>query len=81
MQGPQSANGAGAAVVRCRDCLPYPFLCGDCDEQRHGSFFALSNRDSLVSGLILPLPPSTGFMQAAGQISVKQLGKITCKCN
>ncbi|XP_065140166.1 uncharacterized protein [Paramisgurnus dabryanus] len=67
---------SNAAVVRCRDCLPYPFLCGDCDEQRHGSFFVLHNRDSLVSGFLQPLPPSTGFMQAAVQISIKQLVRL-----
>lgn len=62
--------------MRCRDCLPYPFLCAGCDEKRHGSFFVLHNRDSLVSGFVQPLPPSTGFCQEAGQISVKHLGKI-----
>jgi len=67
---------SSAAVVRCRDCLPYPFLCAGCDEKRHGSFFVLHNRDSLVSGFVQPLPPSTGFCQEAGQISVKHLGKI-----
>lgn len=67
---------SNASVVRCRDCLPYPFLCAECDEKRHGSFFVLHNRDSLVSGFVQPLPPSTGFFQAAGQISVKHLGKI-----
>ncbi len=73
--------GSNAAVVCCRDCLPYPFLCGACDEQRHGSYFVLHNRDSLVSGFLQPLPPCTGFMQAAGQISVKQLGKIMLLCS
>ncbi|KAK7136762.1 hypothetical protein R3I93_016962 [Phoxinus phoxinus] len=27
---------SNAAIVRCRDCLPYPFLCASCDEKRHG---------------------------------------------
>ncbi|KAG1952334.1 hypothetical protein F2P79_010255 [Pimephales promelas] len=67
---------SSAAVVRCRDCLPYPFLCAGCDEKRHGSFFVLHNRDSLVSGFVQPLPPSTGFCQEAGQISVKHLVRL-----
>ncbi|XP_067309407.1 uncharacterized protein [Pseudorasbora parva] len=67
---------SSAAIVCCRDCLPYPFLCAGCDEKRHGSFFVLHNRDSLISGFLQPLPPTTGFCQAAGHISVKQLVRL-----
>ncbi|CAM4675049.1 unnamed protein product [Leuciscus chuanchicus] len=42
------------AVVRCLDCLPFPFLCEDCDTAVH-SRFVLHNRESLTGGFRQPL--------------------------
>ncbi|XDV45515.1 hypothetical protein PO909_013602 [Leuciscus waleckii] len=42
------------AVVRCLDCLPFPFLCEDCDTLVH-SRFVLHNRESLTGGFRQPL--------------------------
>ncbi|XP_077104189.1 uncharacterized protein LOC143757090 [Siphateles boraxobius] len=41
-------------VVRCLDCLPFPFLCEDCDNAVH-SRFVLHNRESLTGGFLQPL--------------------------
>lgn len=45
---------AKQAVVRCLDCLPFPFLCEDCDTAVH-SRFVLHNRESLTGGFRQPL--------------------------
>ncbi|CAM4416118.1 unnamed protein product [Leuciscus chuanchicus] len=42
------------AVVRCLDCLPFPFLCEDCDTAVH-SRFVLHNGMSLTGGFRQPL--------------------------
>ncbi|KAK7133235.1 hypothetical protein R3I94_015188 [Phoxinus phoxinus] len=42
------------AVVRCLDCLPFPFLCEDCDTAVH-SRAVLHNRESLTGGFLQPL--------------------------
>ncbi|XP_066504235.1 uncharacterized protein [Hoplias malabaricus] len=64
--------GNKKAVVRCGDCLPYPFLCAGCDIDRHGHY-PLHNRDAIVSGFLEPLPPTACFTHDDDQPSLKQL--------
>ncbi|XDV13820.1 hypothetical protein PO909_002147 [Leuciscus waleckii] len=50
--------GNGPAVIRCCDCRPHPFLCGQCDVRVHqGQVF--HNRDSMTLAFFHPLPPTT----------------------
>ncbi|XP_056121567.1 uncharacterized protein LOC130099786 [Rhinichthys klamathensis goyatoka] len=50
--------GNGPAVIRCSDCRPHPFLCGQCDVRVHrGQVF--HNRDSMTHAFFHPLPPTT----------------------
>ncbi|XP_052417776.1 uncharacterized protein LOC127962265 [Carassius gibelio] len=50
--------GNGPAVIRCCDCRPHPFLCGQCDVRVHrGHVF--HNRDSMTHAFFNPLPPTT----------------------
>ncbi|XP_077050341.1 uncharacterized protein LOC143698740 [Siphateles boraxobius] len=50
--------GNSPAVIRCSDCRPHPFLCGQCDVRVHrGQVF--HNRDSMTHAFFHPLPPTT----------------------
>ena len=66
--------GNKKAVVRCRDCLPYPFFCAECDIDKH-DFSPLHNRDAIVSGFLEPLPPTACFTHVNDQTTLKQLSK------
>ncbi|CAL8294724.1 unnamed protein product [Arctogadus glacialis] len=46
------------AVVRCRDCLPRPLFCAECDVVMH-TRHPLHNRDASTLGFFQPLPPTT----------------------
>ncbi|XP_049329823.1 uncharacterized protein LOC111196334 isoform X1 [Astyanax mexicanus] len=46
------------AVLRCQDCLPKQYYCEDCDLSFH-AVFVLHNRDSMVDGFFMPIPPTT----------------------
>ncbi len=61
----------GPAVIRCCDCRPHPFLCGECDIRVHqGHVF--HNRDSVTHGFFHPLPPTTCVVESA----LTQCGKL-----
>ena len=47
------------AAVRCRDCLPYSFLCAECDISRHGKVLNLHNRDAMTDGFFRPIAPTS----------------------
>ncbi|XP_055014037.1 uncharacterized protein LOC129410316 isoform X2 [Boleophthalmus pectinirostris] len=48
---------SNAAVVRCRDCRPHPFLCSECDRRMHDRY-PLHNREATIAGFYQPLPPT-----------------------
>ncbi|KAK9978710.1 hypothetical protein ABG768_020449 [Culter alburnus] len=48
----------GPAVIRCCDCRPHPFLCGQCDVRVH-QCQVFHNRDSMTDAFFHPLPPTT----------------------
>ncbi|XP_073726496.1 uncharacterized protein [Misgurnus anguillicaudatus] len=50
--------GNGPAVIRCCDCRPHPFLCGQCDVRVHREQ-VFHNRDSMTHAFFYPLPPTT----------------------
>ncbi|KAG9269819.1 hypothetical protein AMEX_G16890, partial [Astyanax mexicanus] len=53
------------AVLRCQDCLPKQYYCEDCDLSFH-AVFVLHNRDSMVDGFFMPIPPTTnGYWPAS----------------
>ncbi|XP_032391834.1 uncharacterized protein LOC116701895 [Etheostoma spectabile] len=54
-----SQCGINCAAVRCRDCLPCPFLCAECDISRHNKTYILHNRDAMCAGFFQPLPPTS----------------------
>ncbi|XP_034738953.1 uncharacterized protein LOC117951366 isoform X1 [Etheostoma cragini] len=54
-----SQCGINCASVRCRDCLPCPFLCAECDISRHNKTYILHNRDAMCAGFFQPLPPTS----------------------
>ena len=45
------------AVVRCRDCLPRPLFCAECDVVMY-TRHPLHNRDASTLGFFQPLPPT-----------------------
>lgn len=52
------------AVIRCRDCRPRPFLCGECDVGMH-TRHPLHNRDASTAGFFQPIPPTTFVLNKA----------------
>lgn len=45
------------AVIRCKDCLPKPRFCSNCDISIHQNL-VFHNRDSVVDWFFKALPPS-----------------------
>ncbi|CAL8255602.1 unnamed protein product [Gadus morhua 'NCC'] len=50
------------AVIRCRECLPEEWFCGDCDVLHHKKQ-PLHNRECLIRGFFEPIPPTTRVMK------------------
>ncbi|KAJ8337424.1 hypothetical protein SKAU_G00386440 [Synaphobranchus kaupii] len=46
------------AVIRCLDCLPRQFFCGECDIAHHQQHHVLHNRDSMLQGFFQAIPPT-----------------------
>ncbi|XP_072574324.1 uncharacterized protein [Paramormyrops kingsleyae] len=55
---PLCSHCSEAAVIRCRECLPWQWFCGRCDVQCHQRL-VLHNRESLHEGFFKPISPST----------------------
>ncbi|KAK1880172.1 Transducer of Cdc42-dependent actin assembly protein 1 like [Dissostichus eleginoides] len=53
------------AVIRCRECLPEEWFCGDCDVLHHKKQ-PLHNRDSLINGFFKPISPKTCVVRVEG---------------
>ncbi|XP_033971570.1 uncharacterized protein LOC117470805 [Trematomus bernacchii] len=53
------------AVIRCRECLPEEWFCGDCDVLHHKKQ-PLHNRDSLINGFFKPISPTTCVVRVEG---------------
>lgn len=60
-----SQCGNNCVAIRCRDCLPCPFLCAECDNSRHSKALVLHNRDAMCAGFFQPLPPTTCVVDKA----------------
>ncbi|KAI9522390.1 hypothetical protein NQZ68_036306 [Dissostichus eleginoides] len=54
------------AVIRCRECLPEEWFCGDCDVLHHKKQ-PLHNRDSLMNGLHIANCEGTNFTVVPGK--------------
>lgn len=50
------------AVIRCRDCLPEEWFCGDCDVLHHKKQ-PLHNRESIIDVFFKAIPPTTQIMK------------------
>ncbi|XP_026104653.1 uncharacterized protein LOC113097471 isoform X2 [Carassius auratus] len=46
------------AVIRCRECLPEEWFCGDCDVLHHKKQ-PLHNRECVIRGFFEAIPPTT----------------------
>ncbi|XP_034149558.1 uncharacterized protein LOC105009293 isoform X3 [Esox lucius] len=46
------------AVIRCRECLPEEWFCGDCDVLHHKKQ-PLHNRECVIHGFFESIPPTT----------------------
>nr|XP_054594450.1 uncharacterized protein LOC129161959 [Nothobranchius furzeri] len=55
---------SNAAAIRCRDCRPRPFLCGECDLNAH-SQHPFHNREATIGGFFEPLPPTKVIINEA----------------
>ncbi|KAK1896646.1 putative protein YveK [Dissostichus eleginoides] len=53
------------AVIRCRECLPEEWFCGDCDVL-HRKKQPLHNRDSLMNGFFKQISPTTCVVRVEG---------------
>ncbi|KAI9520655.1 hypothetical protein NQZ68_015575 [Dissostichus eleginoides] len=53
------------AVIRCRECLPEEWFCGDCDVLHHKKQ-PLHNRDSFINGFFKPISPTTCVVRVEG---------------
>ncbi|KAI4819445.1 hypothetical protein KUCAC02_004691 [Chaenocephalus aceratus] len=53
------------AVIRCRECLPEEWFCGDCDVLHHKKQ-PLHNRDNLINGFFKPISPTTCVVRVEG---------------
>ncbi|KAI4811121.1 hypothetical protein KUCAC02_014040 [Chaenocephalus aceratus] len=53
------------AVIRCRECLPEEWFCGDCDVLHHKKQ-PLYNRDNLINGFFKPISPTTCVVRVEG---------------
>ncbi|XP_051236827.1 uncharacterized protein LOC127352456 isoform X2 [Dicentrarchus labrax] len=60
-----SQCGNNCAAIRCRDCLPRPFFCAECDISRHSKASVLHNRDAMCAGFFQPLPPTNCVVEKA----------------
>ena len=72
------------AVVRCRDCLPRPLFCAECDVVMH-TRHPLHNRDASTLGFFQALPPTTtvqnmDLCQCGKFCTMYFKYKITCVC-
>ncbi|XP_076591428.1 uncharacterized protein LOC143323463 [Chaetodon auriga] len=50
------------AVIRCRDCLPEEWFCGDCDVLHHKKQ-PLHNRESVIDGFFKAIPLTTHIIK------------------
>ncbi|KAK1903623.1 Protein wech [Dissostichus eleginoides] len=53
------------AVIRCRECLPEEWFCGDCEVLHHKKQ-PLHNRDSFINGFFKPISPTTCVVRVEG---------------
>ncbi|XP_048066670.1 uncharacterized protein LOC125280281 isoform X3 [Megalobrama amblycephala] len=65
-RGPCDHCNMKEAVIRCKDCLPKPRYCGQCDVSMHQNMF-FHNRETLIDGFYKPVPPSTAVQDLSGQ--------------
>ncbi|XP_076616610.1 uncharacterized protein LOC143339323 [Chaetodon auriga] len=71
------------AVIRCRDCLPEEWFCGDCDVLHHKKQ-PLHNRESVIDGFFKAIPPTTHIIKQEGgyctheQACILPAVKATC---
>ena len=64
------------SLLRCRECLPEEWFCGDCDVQYHTKR-PLHNRDSIVNGLFKAIPPSIRISRGEdGQYYTHEQGTV-----
>ncbi|KAA0712092.1 hypothetical protein E1301_Tti012827 [Triplophysa tibetana] len=61
------------AVIRCKDCLPKPRYCGKCDVSTH-QHLVFHNRETLIDGFYIPIPPSTAVQDFSGQNIIYEQG-------
>ncbi|XP_073730076.1 uncharacterized protein [Misgurnus anguillicaudatus] len=54
------------AVIRCKDCLPKPCYCAQCDVSTPQNL-VFHNRESVIDGFYKPLPPSTAVQDLSGK--------------
>ncbi|XDV53779.1 hypothetical protein PO909_022202 [Leuciscus waleckii] len=55
-----------AAVIRCKDCLPKPHYCDNCDVSTH-QYLVLHNRECFFYLFFKPIPPSNVIKNINGQ--------------
>ncbi|KAK0133340.1 hypothetical protein N1851_031157 [Merluccius polli] len=53
------------AVIRCRECLPKEWFCGDCDVLHHKKQ-PLHNREAVIDVFFKAIPPTTYIMRGEG---------------
>ncbi|KAJ8262138.1 hypothetical protein GJAV_G00162820 [Gymnothorax javanicus] len=53
------------AVIRCRECLPEEWFCGDCDVMHHRKQ-PLHNREGVIDGFFKAIPPTTCIIRGEG---------------
>ncbi|KAK9977019.1 hypothetical protein ABG768_018840 [Culter alburnus] len=53
------------AVIRCRECLPEDWFCGDCDVLHHKKQ-PLHNRESVIHGFFEAIPPTSCIIKGDG---------------
>ncbi|KAJ8381343.1 hypothetical protein SKAU_G00021210 [Synaphobranchus kaupii] len=65
------------AVIRCLDCLPRQFFCGECDIAHHQQHHVLHNRDSMLQGFFQAIPPTVRVTKDSnGHHSIVQQGRF-----
>ncbi|XP_047678754.1 uncharacterized protein LOC113652341 [Tachysurus fulvidraco] len=52
-------------VMKCRECLPEDWFCGDCDVLHHKKQ-PLHNRESVIHGLFEAIPPTSCIVKGEG---------------
>lgn len=60
-----SQCGNNCVAIRCRHCLPCPFLCAECDISKHSKVSVPHNRDAMCAGFFLPLSLTTCVVDKA----------------